>query len=75
MQAVRRALAEHKEIQPQEIPYPRSNVKLAKYRAEIQGIRDLQAEFGWLGNIDSNPHYEIVFYHRDQVKVGNHTNY
>ena len=33
-------------------------------------LRDTQAEFNRLGAIDPNPHYEIVFNRREQVKVG-----
>ncbi|CAB5205906.1 hypothetical protein RhiirA5_381933 [Rhizophagus irregularis] len=53
-QTVCEALVTLKGVQPQEIPYPRSNTRLAEYRAEIQEIRDFQAEFVQLGDIDPN---------------------
>ena len=69
-QTVRSVLASLKNVSLQSIPYPRSNAMLAEYRVEIQAIRDTQAEFDRLGAIDPHSHYEIVFNHREQVKVG-----
>ena len=69
-QTVRSVLAELRGTSPQSIPYPRSNTMLAEYRIEIQAIRDTRAEFNRLGVIDPNPHYEIVFNRREQIKVG-----
>ncbi|CAB4387985.1 unnamed protein product [Rhizophagus irregularis] len=69
-QTVRKALATLKGVQPQEIPYSRSNTRLAEYRAEIQEIRDFQVEFERLGDIDPNSHYEIEFYYHDHVRIG-----
>src|SRR5688572_2881890 len=69
-QTVRSVLAELRGTPLQSIPYPRSNARLSEYRNEIQTIRDTQTEFSRLGAIDPNPHYEIVFNRREQVKVG-----
>lgn len=69
-QTVRAVLAELKGVPPNSIPYPRSNVKLAEYREEIQAIRDFESEVTRLREIDSYPHYEVIFNQRDQVQVG-----
>ena len=37
-QTVREALATLKGVQPQEIPYPRSNAKMQEYKEEIHQI-------------------------------------
>ena len=69
-QTVRSVLASLKNVLLQSIPYSQSNTRLAEYRVEIQAIRDTQAEFNRLGTIYPHPHYEIVFYRQEQVKVG-----
>src|SRR5688572_20963247 len=68
-QTVRGVLASLKDVSASSISYPRSNALLAQYRKEIDTIRDTQAEFDRLANIDPQPHYEIEFHRRDQVRV------
>ena len=69
-QTVRQLLAELKGVPLQLVPYPRSNTKLAECRKEIQAIRDFEVETTRLRNINPNSHYEIVFNHKDHVKIG-----
>ncbi|GBC22086.2 uncharacterized protein LOC107444937 [Rhizophagus irregularis DAOM 181602=DAOM 197198] len=74
-QVTRSVLAELKEVPVKSIPYPRSNAKLQKYEDEIHQIREAQAavtneEITHMMQIDPDPHYEVVFERRDQVRIG-----
>jgi len=74
-QTVREALATLKGVQPQEIPYPRSNAKMQEYKEEIRQIREAQVvvtneEITRMMQIDPDPHYEVVFIRHDQVRIG-----
>ncbi|GET66267.1 hypothetical protein RIR_jg37682.t5 [Rhizophagus irregularis DAOM 181602=DAOM 197198] len=74
-QVVRSVLAELKQVPVKSIPYPRSNAKLQEYEDEIRQIREVQAavtneEITRMMQIDLDPHYEVVFERRDQVRIG-----
>ncbi|GET54115.1 hypothetical protein RIR_jg31686.t2 [Rhizophagus irregularis DAOM 181602=DAOM 197198] len=74
-QVVRSVLAELKQVPVKSIPYPRSNAKLQEYEDEIHQIREAQAvvtneEITCMMQIDPDPHYEVVFEHHDQVRIG-----
>ncbi|CAB4437492.1 unnamed protein product [Rhizophagus irregularis] len=74
-QVTRSVLAELKQVPVKSIPYPRSNAKLQEYEDEIRQIREAQAvvtneEITRMMQIDPDPHYEVVFERRDQVRIG-----
>ncbi|UZO26639.1 uncharacterized protein OCT59_018853 [Rhizophagus irregularis] len=74
-QVTRSVLAELKQVPVESIPYPRSNAKLQEYEDEIRQIREAQAavtneEITRMMQIDPDPHYEVVFERRDQVRIG-----
>ncbi|GET60429.1 uncharacterized protein LOC110250844 [Rhizophagus irregularis DAOM 181602=DAOM 197198] len=74
-QVTRSVLAELKQVPVKSIPYPRSNAKLQEYEDEICQIREAQAavtneEITRMMQIDPDPHYEVVFERRDQVRIG-----
>ncbi|GET61924.1 hypothetical protein RIR_jg11882.t1 [Rhizophagus irregularis DAOM 181602=DAOM 197198] len=74
-QVIRSVLAELKQVSVKSIPYPRSNAKLQEYEDEIRQIREAQAvvtneEITRMMQIDPDPHYEVVFERRDQVRIG-----
>ncbi|GET57677.1 hypothetical protein RIR_jg6502.t2 [Rhizophagus irregularis DAOM 181602=DAOM 197198] len=74
-QVTRSVLAEFKQVPVKSIPYPRSNAKLQEYEDEICQIREAQAavtneEIIRMMQIDPDPHYEVVFERRDQVRIG-----
>ncbi|GET65608.1 uncharacterized protein LOC114537920 [Rhizophagus irregularis DAOM 181602=DAOM 197198] len=74
-QVTRSVLAELKQVPVKSIPYPRSNAKLQEYEDEIRQIHEAQAavtneEITRMMQIDPDPHYEVVFERRDQVRIG-----
>ncbi|GET55768.1 uncharacterized protein LOC110251886 [Rhizophagus irregularis DAOM 181602=DAOM 197198] len=74
-QVTRSVLAEFKQVPVKSIPYSRSNAKLQEYEDEICQIREAQAavtneEIIRMMQIDPDPHYEVVFERRDQVRIG-----
>ncbi|CAB4416066.1 unnamed protein product [Rhizophagus irregularis] len=74
-QVTQSVLAELKQVPVKSIPYPRSNAKLQEYEDEICQIREVQAaatneEIIRMMQIDPDPHYEVVFERRDQVRIG-----
>ncbi|GET52572.1 hypothetical protein RIR_jg8933.t2 [Rhizophagus irregularis DAOM 181602=DAOM 197198] len=74
-QVIRSVLAELKQVPVKSILYPRSNAKLQEYEDEIRQIREAQAavtneEITRMMQIDPDPHYEVVFERRDQVRIG-----
>ncbi|GET56481.1 uncharacterized protein LOC114537920 [Rhizophagus irregularis DAOM 181602=DAOM 197198] len=74
-QVTRSVIAELKQVPVKSIPYPRSNAKLQEYEDEICQIREAQAavtneEITRMMQIDLDPHYEVVFERRDQVRIG-----
>jgi hypothetical protein len=71
-QATRSELAKLKEVAPKSLSYPRSNAKLQEYKVEISQIQEAitNEEAAHLRNINPDPHYEVIFECRDQVRVG-----
>ncbi|GET66362.1 uncharacterized protein LOC114518535 [Rhizophagus irregularis DAOM 181602=DAOM 197198] len=74
-QVVRSVLAKFMQVPVKSILYPRSNAKLQEYEDEIRQIREAQAavtneEITRMMQIDPDPHYEVVFERRDQVRIG-----
>ncbi|GBC38838.2 uncharacterized protein LOC114539626 [Rhizophagus irregularis DAOM 181602=DAOM 197198] len=74
-QVTRSVIAELKQVPVKSISYPHSNAKLQEYEDEICQICEAQAvvtneEITRIMQIDPDPHYEVVFERRDQVRIG-----